>query len=176
MQTLNEKGIMSLASHLRQSPITCILSIQNCSFECDNGLLYLWEALQTNSSLTELYITCGEIKCNVNDGLALKEMLEMNNSLSYLNLSNMNSVNLAATFIYQGLQHNTTLVHLFLSNIGLEATEDTAQALTTMLQVNKTLKLLDLSSNESFSNSGAYSIFQGLQQNATLVNLNLMVS
>ena len=126
MQTLNENGIMSLASHLRQSPITCTLSIQNCSFECDTGLLYIWEALQTNSSLTELYITCGGVKCNVNDGLALKEMLERNNSLSYLNLSKMNSVNLAATFIFQGLQHNTTLVHFFLSNIGLEATEETA--------------------------------------------------
>ena len=38
--------------------------------------------------------------------------------------------------VFEGLQHNTSLVHLNLNNtyIGLVATEDTAQALTTMLQ------------------------------------------
>ena len=71
-------------------------------------------------------------------------------------------------------QYNTTLVHLNLSNTGLiAATEDTAQALTTMLQVNKTLTHLDLSRNWDFSDSGAYCIFQGLQYNTSLVHLSL---
>ena len=75
----------------------------------------------------------------------------------------------------QGLQHNTSLVHLNLNNtyIGLVATEDTAQALTTMLQVNKALTHLDLSRNWSFLESGAYFVFQGLQHNTSLVHLNL---
>ena len=72
--------------------------------------------------------------------------------------------------IFEGLQHNSALVQLNLSNTGLVATEDTAQALTPMLQVNKTLTHLDLSNNEKFSDSGAYFVFQGLQHNITLVH------
>ena len=41
------------------------------------------------------------------------------------------------------------------SSTGLVATEDTARALTAMLQVNKTLTHLDLSENWNFSDSGA---------------------
>ena len=42
-----------------------------------------------------------------------------------------------------------------------------------MLKVNKTLTHLDLSSNYSLSDSGAYYVCQGLQHNTTLVYLNL---
>ena len=75
--------------------------------------------------------------------------------------------------IFKSLQHNNSLVHFNLSNTRLVATEDTAQALTTMLQVNKTLTHLDLSTNQKFSDSGAYCVCQGLQHNTTLVYLNL---
>ena len=71
------------------------------------------------------------------------------------------------------LQHNTTLVHLNISKTGLVATEDTAQALITMLQITKTLTDLDLSLNWSFSDAGAYCVSQGLQHNTSLVYLNL---
>ena len=72
--------------------------------------------------------------------------------------------------IFEGLQHNSTLMRLNLRNV---ATEDTAQALATMLQVSKTLTHLDLSTNQTFLDSGARRIFQGLQHNTTLVYLNL---
>ena len=75
--------------------------------------------------------------------------------------------------IFKSLQHNTSLVHFNLSNTRLVATEDTAQALTTMLQVNKTLTHLDLSTNHNFSDRGASCVYQGLQHNTTLVYLNL---
>ena len=75
--------------------------------------------------------------------------------------------------LFKGLQHNSALVRLNLSETGLVATEDTAKALTTMLQVNKTLTDLDLSHNEKFSDSGAYCVFLCLQHNFTLVHLNL---
>ena len=42
-----------------------------------------------------------------------------------------------------------------------------------MLQVNKSLTHIDFSSNETFSDSGARCIFEGLQHNTTLVNMNL---
>ena len=82
------------------------------------------------------------------------------------------NVNVGFKFVFQSLQHNTTLVHLDLFDVGWQATVDTAQELTTMLQVNKTLTHLDLSKNRKFSDS-AYCVFQGLQDNTTLVHLNL---
>ena len=50
-------------------------------------------------------------------------------------------------YIFKSLQYNTTLDYLNLSRMGLVATEDTAHALTTILQFNKTLTHLDLSAN-----------------------------
>ena len=57
--------------------------------------------------------------------------------------------------MFEGLQHSSAPIHLNISNTGLVPTEDTAQALTKMLQVKKTLTHLDLSHNEKFSDSGA---------------------
>ena len=83
------------------------------------------------------------------------------------------NINIFSHQIFEGLQHNSALVHLNLSCTGLVATEDTAQALTTMLRINKTIKQLDLSMNWFFSDSGAYCVCQGLKHNTTLVYLNL---
>ena len=101
-------------------------------------------------------------------------MLHVNKTLTHLNLSsNLKFSESGAYCVFQGLKHNTTLVYLNVSYTGLVATEDTAQALTTMLQVNKTLTHLNLSGNWTFFDSGAYCVFQGLQDNTTLVYLNL---
>ena len=83
----------------------------------------------------------------------------------------LHDINSYSHQIFEGLQHNFALVYFNLSNTGLVATEDTAQALTTMLQVNKTLTHLDLSGNPKFSDSGAYCVFQCLQHNTSLVAL-----
>ena len=95
----------------------------------------------------------------------------INTTLTYLDLSAIQGIDIK--IIFQDLQHNTILVHLYLRNTGLVATEETAQALTRMLQVNKTLTHLDLSYNENFSDSGAHCVFAGLRHNTTLTYLNL---
>ena len=84
-------------------------------------------------------------------------MLQVSKTLTHLDLSeNWNFSDLGAYCVFQGLQHNTSLVHLNLSSTGLVATEDTAQALTAMLHINKTIKHLNLSLNQTFSDAGAY--------------------
>ena len=128
------------------------------SFKCLHSLVHL------NLSNTGLVATEDTVQ-------ALTTMLQVNKTLTHLDLSNNDDF--VANCIFQGLQYNTTLVHLNLSNTGLVATEDTAQALTTMLQVNKTIKHLDLSVNSTFSDSGGHYVFQCLQHNISLVHLNL---
>ena len=134
---------------------------------------YIFRGLEHNTTLVHLSLS--------NTGLdhtallSLTKMLQINKTLTHLDLSKSSiCINfLGNCGIFQALQHNTTLVHLNLSNIGLVATEDTAQALTTMLQNNKTLTHLNISENDDFADSGAYCVFQGLQHNYTLVNLNM---
>ena len=176
-QSLSYEKLSLLSSHLSQSPIITCLRIKLCRFR---GLMLLWDALQTNCSLTELHITHGvQLECiDYSRGCdsALKNMLQVNESLSHLDFSKTTGFSNETRFIFLGLQHNTTLVHLDLSTTGLVATEETAQALTTMLQVNKTLKHLDLSYNHQFSDSGACSVSQGLRHNTTLLDLNLSFS
>ena len=136
--------------------------------------LQLFEGLQHNSALVRLDLSCTGLVATEDTAQALTKMLQVNRALTHLSLSiNEKFSDSGAYCVFQGLQHNITLVHLNLSNTGLVATEDTAQALTTMLHVNKTLTHLNLSNNEKFSDTGAYCVFQGLQHNTSLVHLNL---
>ena len=100
-------------------------------------------------------------------------MLQVNNTLTHLDVSdNLKFQN--ASCVFRGLQNNTTLVYLNLSDIALEIKKDTslAKALTAMLQENKHLKHLDLSYNPLYD-EGVYCLCEGLQHNTTLVYLNL---
>ena len=66
-------------------------------------------------------------------------MLKVNKTLTHLDLScNALFSDFGAHCIFQGLQHNTTLVSLDLSGTQIAATEDTVKTLTKMLDVNKT--------------------------------------
>ena len=168
-----EKSRM-IAPFLEQSSAVSKFMIQQMdSKAATEAILSLAKALQSNSCLTTLKImhqgsayehTCEE------DFQVVKSMFEINNTLTHFSLSGTRAF---ARCIFQGLQHNKKLTHLNLRGTRLVATEDIGRALTTMLQVNKTLKHLDLSHNSSFSVQGAYCVFQGLQHNNTLVYLNL---
>ena len=173
--TITEEEVVILASHLKQSAVISKLIIQYCFIEHHEGMLHIFEALQTNSYLTELQIMCPGLlyKEQDDDGPALEKMLQTNKSLIHFSLSKTRELQQRSQFIFRGLQHNKSIVYLDISNTRLVATEDTAQALTTMLQVNKSLTHLDLSTNNLFSDSGAHCVCQGLQHNTTLVYLNL---
>ena len=120
----------------------------------------------------ELYLT--SLRFTENIVSTLSKMLQVNKSLTHLDLSdNSKFSDSGARCIFEGLQHNTTLVNLNLSHTGIATSDpDTARSLMKMLQVNKSLTHLDLSKNK-LSDLGDYSIFEGLQYNTTLVNLNL---
>ena len=140
------------------------LSLPHCVFR----------GLQHNTSLVHLNLSYTGLAATEDTVRTITAMLRVNKTMKHLDLSgNWNFSNSGAYCVFRGLQHNNSLVHLNLSNTGLAATEDTAQALTTMLRVNKTIKHLDLSVNWTFSDAGAYCVCQGLQHNTSLVYLNL---
>ena len=136
----------------------------------------VFKGLQHNNTLVNLNLSNTGISATESDtARALVTMLTVNKSLTHLNLSQLkNFSDTGACCVFKGLQHNNTLVNLNLSNTGIAATEpDTAQALVTMLQVNKSLTHLNLSQLDKFSDTGACSVFEGLKHNGTIVNLNL---
>ena len=135
---------------------------------------FIIQGLQHNKKLTHLTLCriVNDLNATQDVAQALITMLQVNKTLTHLDLSNNVKPFVSGTYsFFESLQCNTTLVHLNLSNSGLVVTEEIAQALTTMLQVNKTLTHLDLSNNWIFQNASC--IFQGLQNNTTLVYLNL---
>ena len=156
--------------------------------ECD-GVLHIIEALQTNTSLTELYLIDSIPvipECSEQSSSVFSKMLQVNGPLKHLVISTSNWYvakpseisRRSATAIFffsivEGLQCNSTLIYMSLVFYNITAIDpDTAKSLTKMLQVNKTLTHLDLSQN-SLSDLGARCIFEGLQHNTTLVMLSL---
>ena len=170
-----ERAAMLIASHLQQSlPISELLIHDTYLDQEGNCLLHLAEALQINSSLTKLQLSNVKLRHTAQNGLALNKMFRMNRTLTHLDLSgNQTFLTSGAHCIFQGLQHNYTLVHLDLNSTGMVAREDTVQPLAKMLEVNMTLTHLNLSHNKLFSGLEAHYIFQGLQHNSTLVHLDL---
>ena len=172
--TTNPDTVRSLTKmlHVNQSLTHLDLShneISNSGAHC---------IFQHNTTLVNLNLSKTDITATNHATIArsLNKMLQLNKSLTHLDLSE-NSVILdtGAYSIFDGLQHNTTLVNLnLLSKTGIAATNPAvARSLTKLLQVNKSLTHLDLSENNAISDTGAYFIFDGLQHNTTLVNLNL---
>ena len=176
---ISEQGAKHIASYLKQSSAFSALWIR---WSDENGMLSIVEALQTNSSFTELHLIDSLPNLTEQTSSALIKMLQMNRSLTHLQVSNDTeyivefdlsaSADLVFRGIFEGL-HYTALVNLSLLENCITATDpDTARSLTKMLQLNDSLTHLDLSWN-SLSDSGARCIFEGLQHNTTLVSLSL---
>ena len=144
------------------------------------GTRCIFEGLQYNTSLVDLHLRVRETGMTATDpdtAESFFNMLKVNESLTHLDLSDYESFSLEAFYIFEGLQHNTSLVNLKLCNTGITAADPdrTAVSLIEMLKVNKSLTHLDLSECESLS-LGAHCIFEGLQHNTSLVSLNLCSS
>ena len=170
-----EQGAKHLASHLKKSHSISEIILSDGDIKA--GLVHIAEALQKNSSVIKLSLCNMELQHTEQNGSALTKIIQSrSNSLTHLDLSgNTTFLNAScADCIFKSLQHNATLVYLNLSNTGLTARDpDTARSLTKMLQVNNSLIDLDLSENSTFSDIGACAVFDGLQDNTTLVNLEL---
>ena len=174
--SISGEGAKLLSAFLQQSfaVVEILFDDGKIQSKDSDGLLHLSQALQVNSHLTVLHLKNMNLLCNEQNGLTLSEMVKMNKTLKHLDLSeNELFSDSGACCILHGLKQNTTLVTLSLHKICLKATEETNHLLSEMLQVNKTLKHLDLSSNLSLSDSGICSIFEGLRSNSTLLHLNI---
>ena len=119
----------------------------------DSGACYIFEGLQHNTSLIYLDLSNTNITAtDPNTARSLATMLKVNKCLVHLDLSytHISSSNIGC--IFEGLQQNSALAELILLHKEIEIfamDSETAIRLSKILQVNKTLRYLDLSNSVS---------------------------
>ena len=139
----------------------------------DHEAFCVFKGLQYNTTLVKLSISKTQSGMTVETASALTVMLEVNKSLTHLVVSHSKYFSdYEVLCVFKGLQHNTTLISLDLSNCDITAA-DPEIIKSLMLQENSCLTHLNLSGNIDFSDAGARCIFESLQYNSTLVYLNL---
>ena len=104
---------------------------------------------------------------------SLAKMLQVNKSVTHLDLSYNQSVNRMIPCIFQGLEHNTTLLHLNLCNTGI--TDDGAKYIGQALKSNYFLQTLNIACNSSLSDEGSCFILESLEFNNKLRKLYVYI-
>ena len=145
----------------------------------DAGIKFLMQSLSRGLSMNPYRKITGHLSINLNSNaitegvVCIAEVLQNTRALRKLELSYNSIGGNGLQSISEALIHNTSLVKLDLRRCSLRITEENGPILTEMLQKNKTLRELDLSSNFAVSNSQAHFIIEGLKYNNTLKSLSL---
>ncbi len=141
--------------------------------EGEDGLVYLLQALGTNTSVVQLQMQSCNMTITKDNGPLLVEMLQENRTLKELDLAGNPISPTALRYIVEGLRHNTGLVKLLLGKCSLKVTEGDSPLLEEILKENRlVLKELDLADNP-IGPTGLGYVAKGLRHNTGLVKLSL---
>eukprot|EP00812_Abedinium_dasypus_P014932 NODE_84_length_2185_cov_250.991080.p1 GENE.NODE_84_length_2185_cov_250.991080~~NODE_84_length_2185_cov_250.991080.p1 ORF type:complete len:675 (+),score=255.98 NODE_84_length_2185_cov_250.991080:3-2027(+) len=165
----HDRGVELLVEAMKEDPWAYTkIRLRRCNID-NRGAKALAEALQTNKTLTHLWLGGNQIG---NDGAkALAEALRTNNALRTLSLYGNQIGNDGAEALADALTTNNTLVYLDLESNRIF--NDGAKALAEALRTNDTLNMLNLDSNH-IGNDGAKALAEALQTNSTLTHLSLL--
>ena len=151
--------------------------LENGNIDSQNAV-GIFRSLEHNTSLKKLDLSENRQLAEDDSeavGCAIDRMLNVNKTLRILNLSNCELDTAVATSIFTSLQHNTSLEELDLSENRQLAEDDSEAvgcAIDRTFNVNKTLRILNLSSCE-LDTAVATSIFRSLEHNTSLEELDL---
>ena len=150
--------------------------ILSWNFSFFPGIHSIFKSLQHNTTLVHLDLSwtgMGNIGMDLQSTYqALNEMLKMNKTLAYLNLSNNTISSSDACSIFKALQHNTALVHLYLQGT-MYISDEVAVCIAEVLKSNCSLQVLNIHSNQ-VENIGFDRITKSLELNTTLRKLYLV--
>ena len=134
----------------------------------------LCRSLDPHSEITgHLDMTIGYNAVTRIEALYIAEALRTTTALRKLDLLINPIGDKRLQYIAEALGTNTTLTKLSLGYCRIEITEVNGPALTKMLQRNKTLRVLNLSSNYAISDNAASFVIEGLKKNTILKTLSL---
>ena len=172
-----ESGVEYIADMLQNGSIVRMLSLGTVSLSGNNiiaikkrGLKYIAEALLTNCSLFELFLSMCALEITKENGQVLCQMLQRNKTLKHLELFCSSVFDVGAFFIAEGLKLNTSLRMLTLSLCSITA--EGAKFISGALTVNASLQILCLAWNE-LGDTGVDSLANALKQNDSLKELYL---
>ena len=131
----------------------------------DNGLTRILSSFP--STLVRLIVTKCCLTCA---GAVNSEVLRINKTLKYLDISYNPIGDDGISALSDGLHVNTTLVQLIAHNC--EFCSKGAESVATMLQTNKTLKYLNISSNQ-IEDDGITAVTCSVENNTSLTELLL---
>ena len=134
----------------------------------NKGCLHIAEALKTNSSLTEINISC----CGIaSDGIeGLRDALMLNSNLQSLDLSDNSLLTKGIGFLSEGLAVNNGVENINLTNTGIGVKG--GETLSKSLKENYSLHTLILGSNQ-IKKHGATMFAELFAVNNTLKNVDL---
>ncbi|XP_022809207.1 NLR family CARD domain-containing protein 3-like isoform X1 [Stylophora pistillata] len=172
---LGDRGIRAVAHALRCNNSLTYLDV---SGHCGGGsaVLALGEALQSNCSLTHLYLRGENASTtrlhfgNSAAGAFSKALQSRDTQLTYLDLQFTSFSTSCVITLAEGLRVNGTLTHLCLRSNNIDCPG--AVALAQALKTNQTLTHLELGDNK-ISDAGVKEFVKVLQWNETLMFLGL---
>ena len=143
------------------------LQLQNARLKTDHITCFA-EAMKVNTTLTELILSCNNIR---DAGAAsLAEAIKVNTTLTQLKLWDNNIGAAGAASLAEAMKVNTTLTQLTLVKNNI--CDAGAASLAEAMKVNTTLTQLILSCN-NICDAGAASLAEAIKVNTTLTQLEL---
>ena len=181
--------ISPIVAHFKQSH-AAIRELVITNNEIHN-FLHITDAIRTNSSVVKLDLQYNYTLISLNlshtvitasdpdIATSLTHFLKRNKSLKYLTFQgNRLFSDFGALCLFEGLQYNSTLVHLNLNYTRLRVTHpDTAMSMITMIKVNRTLTHLLLANDDNtlVENQIVFCVSQGLKDNTTSALTHLIL-
>ena len=177
---ITEQGVSYIVSHLKRdsSAISQLKVTDSINVSLEYLLLPIVEAMQTNTFLTNLILP---FMHKVHDYSALTKMLQVNVSLTHLDLTTYDFVSQiehpdsrnphVISCIFEGLEHNTVLRSLSIS--GILTTDTNAEHIARALKVNCSLRALNMGRCYFLGSNGIHLILDSLLVNSTLQTLHI---
>ena len=162
---MTEIGACALGECCKLNNSLQSLEISNNDIK-DTGLIGILNNLP--STLVQLIISHCNIVCN--GALNIGEFLKIHKTLRFLEISENSIGDDGISAISDGLYDNTTLIQLVANSCQFQ--HRGGKSIAKLLQVNKTLKYLNIANN-NIGDDATASIALSIQGNATLVQLNI---
>ena len=165
---LSDTGLSYIAEGLKRNSALKVLTM---SYVTAHGGISLATAIATNNSIALVRLNIDHLEITKESGPAFVGMLQQNSSLEHISFKHSLSLSdVGVSFIAEGLQKNTTVQSMHLSDCNI--TSSGAKCLAKMLKFNSSLTDLYINYNP-IRDEGVAHLAEALKMNKTLTLLSM---